>query len=165
MKYNITLDTQLHKYVDLVFPFKKEVVEGVEHIIFQLLTKWTNLKAMLAGSRVDESCYKDYKPFTAKELCQHFGVYLLHCLSPSPQVGQKSKPQIFDPVHRKDVVYNALDVNAVCCHRHFRAFFSCRNPLIETPSRESFPNWKVCPILLWINLVFPMIWLLRVAFL
>ena len=71
----IMTDTQPNEYTDLIFPFQKKVVKQNEHIIFQFLTRWTNLKAILSGAGVNENFYKYYKPFTAKDLRPHFGVY------------------------------------------------------------------------------------------
>ena len=45
-----------------------------------------------------------------------------------------------------------------------RHFFSLQDPSIKVPERSLFPNWKVRPILKWLNYICPLIWLLGIAF-
>ena len=42
-------------------------------LTFQLISKWTNLKATLDDSVPDGSCYQDYKSFSALEIRQNMG--------------------------------------------------------------------------------------------
>ena len=130
----------------------------------ELLTKWTNQKAILAGAGKDGTCYKDFVPFTAREFRQHIGVYIFHGLSPSPRVDNKFRPDHFDELHDKHFIYNSFGPNAERRHRHFKAFFSVQDPSIKVPERSLFPNWKVCSILKWLNYTCPLIWLLGIAF-
>lgn len=51
-----------------------------------LLTKWTNLKAVLSGVGERATSHGDCKRFMAKELRQHLELYIFNCLSPSPCV-------------------------------------------------------------------------------
>ena len=39
-----------------------------------------------------------------------------------------------------------------------------QNPAIEIPERKKYPNWKVRPIIKWLNIICPLIWMLGVAF-
>ena len=48
---------------------------------FQLLVKWTNLKANLVDAGTDVSCYQDYKPFSALDLLQHMGLNIQWIIS------------------------------------------------------------------------------------
>ena len=48
--------------------------------------------------------------------------------------------------------------NAKERHKHFKAFLSCCDPRRETPSRDDQPNWKVRPIISWINYSCPKAW-------
>ena len=46
----------------------------------------------------------------------------------------------------------------------FKAFFELQDPMIPLPRREKYPNWKVCPVLQWMNYyIFPTAWLLGIA--
>ena len=100
---------------------------------FELLTKWTNIKARLAGAGEGGVCYREFFPFTIKELRQHVGLCIFHGISPSPRVYQKFQPQGKDNLHGNDFVYNSFGPNAERRHRHLNAFFALQNPAIETP--------------------------------
>ena len=87
---------------------------------------------------------------------QHISLYLLQGLSPSPQVEMKFKSQVEDPVNGNDLVHQAFggkSGRSVRRHKHFKSFFACVNPLIETPSRDTHPNWKIHPFLKHIHTV------------
>jgi len=129
-----------------------------------MLARWTNLKATLAGAGWNGSCYYDFKPFTALELRQHFGLYILNGLSPSPRVEKKLNPQRKDPVHGNNFAFNSFGPNAECRHRHFKAFLAFQNPAIETPSRSRYPNWKMRPFLKWMNFICRLAWLLEIDY-
>ena len=45
-------------------------------------------------------------------------------------------------------------------HRHFKTFLAIQDPDIPTPSRRKYHNWKVRPLIQWMNYLFPFIWLL-----
>ena len=100
---------------------------------FELLTKWTNLKARLCGEGEGGVFYRDFVPFTIKELRQHVGLYIFHGLSPSPRFEKKFQPQGKDNLHGNDFVYSSFGPNAERRHRHLNAFFALHNPAIETP--------------------------------
>ena len=72
---------------------------------FHNLTKWTNTKAINADAGRDGTTYKDFVPFNVQELRSHFGVYVLHKLSPFPCVEYKFKSQLEDPVNGNDYVH------------------------------------------------------------
>ena len=48
-------------------------------------------------------------------------------------------------------------------YRHFKCFFVCQDPRIDPPNRYKEPNWKVRPLLTWMNFIFPVIWHLACA--
>ena len=112
---------------------------------------WTNQKAWLAGM-------VDWKPFDPREIRQHFGLYVLHGLSPTPRVEYKFKPQKLDRVAGNDFVYSSFDANAERRHKHFKSFLSCVDPLIDPPPRGVNPNWKVHSIIKWMNHISPKLW-------
>jgi hypothetical protein len=71
---------------------------------------------------------------------------------------------MYDVVHGSDFVYHAFGGGAERRHRQFKAFFSVQNPAIDPPSRKRYPNWKVRPLLVWMNYIFPLTWLLGKKF-
>ena len=131
---------------------------------FELLTKWTDIKAHLAGAGEGGVCYRDFFLFTINQLRQHFELYIFHGLSHSPRVEQKFQPQGKDNLHGNDFVYDSFGPNSEQQHLHFNTFFALQNPAIETPSRKRYPNWTFRPILQWINFINPLIWLLGISF-
>ena len=72
------------------------------------LTGWFNIKAMMLGAGKRGGKYKDFSDFNKQELMTHLAVYLLHAISPSPQMEMKFKNQTEDPVNGSDL-----------CHRVF----------------------------------------------
>ena len=76
----------------------------------------------------------------------------------------KFQPQSKDSVHGNDFIYHSFGPNAERRHRHFKNFLAIQDPAIDIPPRNKYPNWKVRPILLWMNYIFKMAWLLGVCF-
>ena len=122
------------------------------------------MKANLAGAGEGGSCYYDWKPLSARELRQRFGLYLFNGLAPSPRVEQTFKPQSQDLFHGNDFIYHTFGPNAERRHRRFKTFLSIQDPSISTPSRKKYPNWKVRPLVQWMNYLFPLILLLGDCF-
>ncbi|OEU12697.1 hypothetical protein FRACYDRAFT_243954 [Fragilariopsis cylindrus CCMP1102] len=164
-KHKLTKMSRPHEFADAFIPFKSKY-SSYENTAggfsFLNLTKWTNTKAMNADAGKDGSTYKDFVPFSVRELRSHFGLYVLQGLSPSPRVEYKFKPQTADPVNGNDYVYQSFGqkMNRERRHKHFKAFLSFQDPTMKVPSRDSFPNWKVRPLLQWINHIGPLAWML-----
>ena len=76
----------------------------------------------------------------------------------------KFRPDHVDEVHGNNFIYNSFGPNAERRHRHFKAFLLLQDPSIKVPERSLFPNWKVRPILKWLNYICPLIWFLGIAF-
>ena len=163
-KHNITPSTRPDEFVRLFLPFKKNMVDGKEMVSLELFTKWTNMKAILAGAGEGGTCYRDFHPFTVEEIQQHLGLYVFNGVAPSPRIELKFKPQRDDKVHGNDFIARSFGMNAERRHKHFKAFFATQNPVINPPSRKFFPNWKVRPLLAWMNFIFPVMWLAGKAF-
>ena len=125
---------------------------------------WTNTKAMQAGAGKEGTIYPTFEEFTSSELRQHVGLYIFHGLAPSPKVSDKFRRQADDPVHGRDFIRNYFGVNAGTRHRMFKAFFSVQDPSIKLPPRDKWPNWKVRPLIKWMNFVFPLVWSIGVSF-
>ena len=101
-----------------------------------------------AGKKV----YKgEWDVFSARELKQNFGIYLLQGLAPSPRIKYKFNPQCRDIIAGNDFVYNSFGSNAERRHKHFKAFLARCNPFIKSPIKEEFPSWKIRPFIKWLN--------------
>jgi hypothetical protein len=99
--------------------------------------------------------YPDFKPFSMHEICQHIGLYVLNGLNPSPAVELKFRSSAQDELHGSDFVRNSFGPSAERRHRMFKAFFAVQNPMIEAPPRKKKPNWKINPLIKWLNFVMP----------
>ena len=87
---------------------------------FKILTEWTNNMAHMsdAGKKV----YKgEWYVFSDKELSQHFGIYLLQGLAPSPMIEYKFNTQCRDRISGNDFVYNSFISNAEHRNKNFKA--------------------------------------------
>ena len=98
-----------------------------EMVSFELLTKWTNLKATLEGAGKVGTYYIDCVPFSVEEICEHVGLYVFHGLSPSPRIEFKFRSQHKDKVHGNDFIHRSFCPNAERLHKHFKSFFHVKN--------------------------------------
>ena len=118
---------------------------------------------MYAGIGNSGLTYKDFFSFDVMELQSHFGLYVLQGLSPSPCIEYKFKPQSKDPVNgRNDYVYQSFGqkMNRKQRHRHFKAYLYFHDPTMIVPSQDLLPNWKVQPLLQFMNDIGPLTWIL-----
>ena len=76
----------------------------------------------------------------------------------------KLNPQQVYKVHANYFIYNLFGPNANRRHKKFKAFFAYQNHLIIPPPKTKSPNWRVQPLLMSMKFLFPLIWLLGVAF-
>jgi hypothetical protein len=70
-----------------------------------------------------------FTPFSPQEIKGFLGFYVLHGLTPSPQVKMKFKSQLEDLVCGNDVCHSVFGKNAEKRHKHFKAIFSCQDPM------------------------------------
>ena len=84
----------------------------------------------------------------------------MHGLSPAPRIEYKFQPQHKDRVGGNDFVYQSFGPNAERRHKQFKCFLACQDPGIAVPSKDVFPNWKIKPIISWINYLCPRAWAL-----
>ena len=75
-----------------------------------------------------------------------------------PRVEYKFNPQRTDRVCGNDFVHQSFDSNAKRRHKHFKAFLACVDPCLPTPARDEYPNWKIRPIIKWMNYQCPQAW-------
>ena len=156
-KHELSSNIMPWDFVDAFLPFKENthVREG-NHFSFEKITIWTNNKGILSGA--GSTTYLDYKPFTSRETRQHFGIYVLDGIQPSPRVEYKFRSQRQDPVSGNDFVFASFGTNAERSHKNFKAFLATVNPEINSPSQDTHPNWKVRATIKWINKISPEAW-------
>lgn len=84
-------------------------------------------------------------------------VYVCYKISRYHQRLNKSHRQYDDPVNRNNYVWQAAagkDDNYERHHKHFEAFLLCQDSHhFPCYDRDIFPNWKVQPLLQWINFI------------
>jgi hypothetical protein len=93
------------------------------------------------------------KPFAMHKILQHIGLYVLNRLNPSPGVELKFCSSAKDELHGSDCVRNSFRPTAERRHRMFKAFFAVQNPMIEAPPLKKKLNWKINPLIKWLNYV------------
>ena len=71
-------------------------------------TSFTNKKAYLYNAGSGGTQYPEFKEFSADEIMQHLGVYILNGLSPSPQVEMKFDLQKKNPKNGSDFCFKAF---------------------------------------------------------
>ena len=101
-----------------------------------------NLKATLAGAGKGGTYYTGFVTFSVEEIREHVALYVFHGISPSPMIDFKFRYQHKYKVHGNYFIHRSFGPNAKRHHKHFKAFFSCQNPAIDTPDRSEYPNWK-----------------------
>ena len=134
-----------------------------EMISFERITKWKFLKVVLSGADQGGTFYPGFRAFTVRELCQYFSLYILRGISPSLRVKMKFKPQRVNCVNGNDFVFNNSGPCVEQRCRHFKSLLACKNSFIETPYHAKQPNWKVGPLLSWMNFIFLQMWCLGVS--
>ena len=91
--------------------------------------------------------YKGFVDFDKREFMSHLSLYLLHSISPSPQIDFKFKSEIEDPVNGSTLCNEVFGKGGVTRHKEFKAFFSATDPIYPTPPTDTHPNWKIDPLL------------------
>jgi hypothetical protein len=163
----LSKDSYPHDFANCFIPlFSKRKTAGPESFSIHNMMQWTNLKAVLADAGSGGSYYPNFKPFKTKEIRQHLGLYILQGLSPSPQIEQKFRHQESDPVNGNDYAYKAFANKGSRERRHkeFKSMLAVQDPRIDTPPREDYPNWKIRPLLQWMNYIGPFAWMLGPCF-
>ena len=148
-KNNLNVDSHPAEWFGAFVPIKSK---GNDQNDFSMesLNRWTNIRALMENAGGLGGKYEDFVNFSTDELMKHIGIYLLQALSPLPQVEMKFHSQVEDPVNGSDLVHRSFGGIAWKSekrHRHFKAFFCSVNPMLNVPSRDTHPNWKIHPFL------------------
>ncbi len=69
-----------------------------------------------------------------------------------------------DELHGSDFVHSSFGTRAERRHRMFKAFFAVQTPMIDAPPRKKKPNWKINPLIKWLNFLMPQAWILGRVF-
>jgi len=138
-KYQLNEHSRPEEFVEMLLPRKPNKIGNTEHISFSQIAHWTDLKATHANAGKGGVYYQDYEPFDVDEIKQHFGLYIINGLVPSPWVEYKFQPQSKDKIHGNDHIYCSFGSNAVHCHTHFKAFLVLQNLAIPPQNGSKVP--------------------------
>ena len=156
-KHKLNKDSHPAEFVEAFLPLRANKYKNKDNTPYISLAEWqqwTNMKALLASAGTDD-CYKDFKPFTVKEIQQQLGLYILNGLSPSPTMDLKFDTD--DEANFNHFVHSNMP-NGLRRHRHFKAFFAVQDPRKVVPPRRSSPLFKLLPLVNWINRVGQVSW-------
>ena len=70
-RHHLSHKTEYEGFVGLFLPFGKNQQGKKEIVSFELLTKWTNLRATLSGAGKGQTYYTDCVPFSVEEIREH----------------------------------------------------------------------------------------------
>jgi hypothetical protein len=165
-KHNLSIKSHPADYAEVFIPYRLNPYNNrdAEHPSVQTWTRYTNAKAMMSQAGEGGAVYQDFKPFSMHEIRQHLGLYIFNGLNPSPRVELKFRPSTQDELHGSDFIHNSFGPRAERRHRMFKAFFAVQNPMIEPPPRKKKPNWKISPLIKWLNFLSPIAWILGRTF-
>ena len=149
-KHHLNSDACPIEFADAFLPWHENPY-NTKFFSMDQCTTYSNLKAGLSNAGAGGTNYKDFKPFSCKEMRQFLGLYVLNGLTPSPRMEMKFKPQAVDPVQGNDFVYRNMGGNTARRWRHFKCFFALQDPRKDPPDRKKHPLFKVQRIVNWIN--------------
>ena len=97
--HNINLDFHPGEWFNILFPKLRTKNTHLKSVTIEELQYWTNTKAMMENAGMRGGEYKGFEDFTKKEIMAHLGVYLLHGISPAPQIEMKFNSSLDDHVN------------------------------------------------------------------
>ena len=78
------------------------------------------------------------------------GLYVLDGVCPLPRVSMTFRPKSEYPVNGNNPCREIFGSNADNRPNIFKCFFACQDPRLSTPSKKSYPNFKINPFLLYL---------------
>ena len=127
-KHKLSYASKPWEVMNAFLPFRNDKsIKDSDSLSFEKMTNWTNTKAQMAGA--SSTIYLEFEPFKALELRQHFGLYVLQGLAPSPRIEYNFNSQYKDRIAGNDFVSQSFGKNAKRRHKHFKSFLACCNPL------------------------------------
>jgi len=152
-KKKLTVESSPEDWVEALLQDKRKPTDPRHVVTISDWTTYSNAKAMLSNSGQMGGIYPEFTPFSPQEIKSFLGLYVLHGLTPLPQVKMKFKSQLEDPVCSSDICHAVFRKNAENRHKHFKAFFECQDPMLPTPSKKTHPNHKINNFLSHVNCV------------
>ncbi len=122
------------EWIRPLLPDKKKPSDPKHVVSIANWCTYSNTKAMMMNAGQKGGVYPEFTPFSPQEIKHFLGLYLLNGLNPSPQLKMKFKPQHEDPINGSDICHQVFGKNSEKRHKHFKAFFSCQDPMLPTPS-------------------------------
>jgi hypothetical protein len=153
VKNKLTADSLPDKWIEPLLQDKKKPNDPKSVVTIADWCTYSNTKAILSNAGQKGGLYPEFTSFSPSEIKSFIGLYLLNGLNPSPQIKMKFKSQIEDPINGSDLCHAIFGKNAEKRHKHFKAFFSCQDPMLPTPSRKTHPNHKIDNFLSHVNRV------------
>jgi hypothetical protein len=137
-KKKLTKDSSPEDWIGELPQDKKKPTDPRSVVTIADWTTYSNTKAMLCNAGMQGGNYPEFTPFSPQEINRFIVPNALQGLTPSPQVISAMLLLVQMPKKR---------------HKHFKAFFSCQDPMLPTPSRKTHPNHKIDNFLDHINRV------------
>ena len=122
-------------------------------LTFEQITIWANEKAMLCNAGTEDGPCPSWKPLKIAEIEAYWGLLTLNGLSPSPQLAQKLRSQVDDPVNGNDLCHRIFSMHGEGCggaaerYKQLRRFYAVQSPKLELPVRKGLPMHKAQPLL------------------
>ena len=115
--HNINLDSHPAEWFIIFFPKLPTKNTHPKAVTIEDFQSWTNTKSMIENSGRRWGKYNGFKYFTKKEMMAHLGVYLLHGISPAPQIDMKFISSLDDPVKGSNLCNGIFERAGVTHHK------------------------------------------------
>ena len=125
-------DSHPAEWFDLFFPAKCIKGTHPKAVTMDDMTAWLNVKAKMANAGKGGGKYKGFVDFDKREFMSHLSLYLLHSISPSPQIDFKFKSEIEDPVNGSTLCNEVFSKGGVTQHKEFKFFFSATDSIYSS---------------------------------
>ncbi len=111
-KKKLTVESSPKDWVEALLQDKRKPTDPRYVVTISEWTTYSNAKAMLSNAGQKGGIYTELTPFSPQEITSFLGLYVLHGLTPSPQVKMKFKSQLEDPVCSSDICHPVFGKNA-----------------------------------------------------
>ena len=152
-KHHLTAQSIPTEFVEPYFPMHEvKLPNNKKGFSMAQLAEWANYQAIRMSNNGEHYSNwhhnRDY--FTAKDIRQMAGLYLLQGINHSPSIECKFNPN--------DNLFVQQNIKLSRFH-HFKSFFVCQDPTLVVPNKKTHPNWKVQPLIDWVNYIGIASWL------
>jgi len=143
----INLNSHLSDWFNLFPPRHRDKNTHLKAVKVDELTSWTSTKAMIANDGKRGGRYNRFVDFSKAELIQHLSLYLLHGISPSPQIEMSFTDHTIDPVNSSSLFKSKFGKGGITRHKELKTFFGVVNHIVPIEPTTTHPNWKIDPVL------------------